>query len=104
MGNIEKLIGKPALLDQLAEEASELTKAALKLSRILRGENPTPVTEQEAINDLIEEYSDVIQCARELKLRQDEDQIRHKDIRWHDRIKNSILEGVIHEKQNKNNN
>ena len=98
MGNIEQLIGKPALLDQLAEEASELTKAALKLSRILRGENPTPVTEQEAINDLIEEYSDVIQCARELKLRQDEDQIRHKDIRWNNRIKNSILEDIIHDK------
>ena len=86
MGNIEQLIGKPALLDQLAEEASELTKAALKLSRILRGDNPTPVTEQEAINDLIEEFSDVIQCARELRLRQDEDQIKYKDTRWHDRI------------------
>ena len=98
MSDIEKLIGKPALLDQLAEEASELTKAALKLSRILRGENPTPVTEQEAINDLIEEYSDVIQCARELKLRQDEDQIKYKDIRWHNRIKNSILEGVRNDK------
>ena len=98
MSDIEKLIGKPALLDQLAEEASELTKAALKLSRILRGENPTPVTEQEAINDLIEEYSDVIQCARELTLRQDEDQIKYKDIRWHNRIKNSILEGVRNDK------
>ena len=86
MGNIEQLIGKPALLDQLAEEASELTKAALKLSRILRGENPTPVTEQEAIKDLVEEFSDVIQCARELRLRQDEDQIKYKDTRWHDRI------------------
>ena len=86
MGNIEQLIGKPALLDQLAEEASELTKAALKLSRILRGENPTPVTEQEAINDLVEEFSEVIQCARELKLRQDEDQIKYKDTRWHNRI------------------
>ena len=98
MGNIEQLIGKPALLEQLAEEASELTKAALKLSRILRCENPTPVTEQEAINDLIEEYSDVIQCSRELKLRQDEDQIKYKDIRWHNRIKNSILEGVRNDK------
>ena len=86
MSNIEKMIGKAALLDQLAEEASELTKAALKLSRILRGENPTPVTEQEAVNNLIEEFSDVIQCARELRLRPDEDQIKYKDGRWHDRI------------------
>ena len=94
MGNIEKLIGKPALLEQLAEEASELTKAALKLSRIMREENPTPVTEQEAINNLIEEFSDVIQCARELKLRQDEDQIKYKDMRWNDRILTRLIGGL----------
>lgn len=37
-------IGEPAMLEMLAEEASELTQAALKASRVLRGENPTPVT------------------------------------------------------------
>lgn len=35
------IIGRPAMLEQLAEEASELAKAALKLARIDRGENPT---------------------------------------------------------------
>ena len=44
---IEK-IGEPAMLEQLAEEAAELSHAALKLARIIRGENPTPVTEVEA--------------------------------------------------------
>ena len=40
---IEK-IGKPAMLEQLAEEAAELSQAALKLARVIRNENPTPVT------------------------------------------------------------
>lgn len=36
--------GEPALLEQLAEECSELAQAALKLARLERGENPTPKT------------------------------------------------------------
>ena len=32
---------KTAMLEQLAEEAAELSQAALKLARVLRGENPT---------------------------------------------------------------
>lgn len=90
MGNIEKLIGRPALLEQLAEECSELAQAALKQARVLRGENPTPVTEMEAHNKVMEEYTDVIQCAEELGLSIDQSQLIRKDIRWHDRIIGSI--------------
>jgi len=86
MGDIEILIGKAALLEQLAEEATELAKAALKQARIIRGENPTPVTINEAYASVMEEYADVVQCARELRLVVNEDQIRRKDIRWHNRI------------------
>lgn len=64
-------IGKTAMLEQLAEEATELAKAALKLARIYRAENPTPVTEDKAYKNLIEEYTDVETCARELCLRAD---------------------------------
>lgn len=39
---IIETIGEPALLEQLAEECSKLSQAALKLARKLRGENPTP--------------------------------------------------------------
>lgn len=46
-----------------AEIAKKLSKAALKYARILRGENPTPVTEQEAVGNLREEYADVQVCA-----------------------------------------
>lgn len=51
-----------ALLGQLAEEAAELGHAALKLQRVLAGENPTPVTEEEAREALIEEIADVYCC------------------------------------------
>ena len=96
MGNIEKKIGKPALLEQLAEECSELAKAALKQARIIRGENPTPVTEQEAYNDVIEEYTDVVHCAIELDLSIDQAQIVRKDKRWTERIDNKEkMEGLV---------
>ena len=52
-------IGAPAVLEQLAEECCELGKAALKLSRVLRGENPTPVSLEAAQFDFAEEAGDV---------------------------------------------
>ena len=48
MINIMEEIGEAAVLEQLAEECTELAKASLKLARILREENPTPVTRDEA--------------------------------------------------------
>ena len=47
------------LLLQLAEECSELGKAALKMERIIDGRNPTPKTFEEAYGDLREEAADV---------------------------------------------
>ena len=47
------------LLCQIAEEASELTQAALKLRRALGGANKTPVSMSEAIKGLEEEFVDV---------------------------------------------
>ena len=78
---IEK-IGRPAMLEQLAEEASELAQACLKLARKERGENPTPNSKAECERELIEEFTDVIQCARELKLKPDEEQIEEKAQRF----------------------
>ena len=71
MGYMWDHIGEPAMLEQLAEECAELGKAALKLARIERGENPTPVTKEQAQKDLIEEYTDVDTCAQELNLKAD---------------------------------
>ena len=57
-----RMIGEPALLEQLAEECSELAQAALKLARKERGENPTPTTEAECMKDFLEELGDVNLC------------------------------------------
>lgn len=56
------------LLYQLAEEASELAHAALKLARTTRNENPTPITEVEAYVNLTEEFTDVLLVAEQLEL------------------------------------
>ena len=90
MGKIANKIGKAAVYENLAEEAAELAKAALKYARILRNENPTPVTEMEAFNSVIEEYTDVIQCGIELDLSIDHTQLVYKEKRWNDRIKEHI--------------
>ena len=71
-------IGEPAMLEQLAEECAELSKAAFKLARIERGENPTPVTSEEAWASLKEEYTDVIQCGIELGIQIDQKQMDQK--------------------------
>lgn len=47
-----------ALYEGLAEEAAEAAHAALKVIRAVLGENPTPVTEREAMKKLREEVSD----------------------------------------------
>lgn len=87
-------IGEAAMLEQLAEECTELAeectelaKAALKMARIIRKENPTPVTEKDAIANIREEYTDVVQCAGELSLTVDEEQMARKHERWEKRVR-----------------
>lgn len=53
-------MSKAALLEQVAEECTELGHAALKLARKYRNENPTPVTEEEAYANLKEEWADML--------------------------------------------
>lgn len=59
---IRKKLDTPELLCQLSEEASELAQAALKLRRAITGINPTPVSVEEATDDLEEEIADVMLC------------------------------------------
>ena len=56
-------ISELAALIALAEEATELSKAAMKLARA-KGllDNPTPISVAQAENDLIEEYNDLLNC------------------------------------------
>lgn len=55
------------LLAQLAEEAAELTQAALKLRRICDGTNPAFIKYDAAMSNLIEEMADVTVCWGALK-------------------------------------
>ena len=61
-----EIIGQAAALEMLAEECSELAQAALKLSRVVRGENPASVTEDRAQADVMEEWADVLVCSEYL--------------------------------------
>jgi NTP pyrophosphatase (non-canonical NTP hydrolase) len=56
---IYEAIGEAAALEMLAEECCELGQAALKLARIVRGENPARITYEEAYLKLVEEVADV---------------------------------------------
>lgn len=59
MATIMDKIGEPAVLEQLSEECAELAHAALKMSRALRGENPTPLTKDACLVRMLEEMADV---------------------------------------------
>lgn len=59
---IHDLLQPTEILAQMAEEASELAQAALKLRRTLDGTNPTPIGANEAAANLYEELADVQVC------------------------------------------
>lgn len=80
-----KEIGEAAMLEMAAEEASELIQMLLKAARIKRGENPTPMTEKEVDAKIREEYTDFIQCAKELNLDVDWNQMEMKRKRFEQR-------------------
>lgn len=59
---IMQKLGARERLEVLAEEAAELSQAALKMIRAYRmggAVNPTPVTAKEAVENLVEEVADV---------------------------------------------
>lgn len=59
---IAQKLGTRERLEVLAEEAAELSQAALKMIRAYRmggAVNPTPVTKKEALENLFEEIADV---------------------------------------------
>ena len=88
-------ISELAVLMALAEEASELSKAAMKYARA-KGllDNPTPISVTQAENDLIEEFNDVLSCIwvlnkmPNLKIIEEQGLRRQKCRRWAERIKN----------------
>lgn len=91
-------------LVQLAEEASELAHAALKLARILMDVSPTPVSEQDARRNLREEVADVIVCEKALGISESDPDIasmrRKKLWRWQQRLDEEAQECWWKKRQN----
>ena len=103
MDNIDYIannISELAVLMALAEEASELSKAAMKYARA-KGllDNPTPISVEQAEAGLIEEYNDLLNCIAMLNkvsgLTVSENMMLRdsKYRRWAERIKSYKLEG-----------
>lgn len=89
---IKDNVSYPARLEQLAEEASELAHAALKLSRIIRGESPTPTSQQKAYEKLEEEFSDVTLMAYLCDLEASDSYMEYKAERFEKRIEAHNME------------
>lgn len=58
---ITSKLSKRTLIEQAAEECGELIQALLKYIRASKmSDSPTPVSEEEAMNNIIEEFTDVM--------------------------------------------
>lgn len=90
---IREQLSQEELLCQLAEEASELAQAALKLRRVYDGTNPTPVKRSEAFDNLKEEIADVelvlmvLGYDRSMLISEKYKRMDAKLIRWANRLK-----------------
>ena len=87
---VREHLSRVSQFGQLVEEATELAQAAAKMQRILIGENPTPVTEKEAMANVMEEICDLYSALEVLKLDVNlkYESIRKKKMaRWVERIK-----------------
>ena len=78
------------LLEQMAEEAAEVSQAALKLIRARGNGNPTPMDAEEAWEWLEEEMSDLFMCATLLNLDLLEPLDNPKWERWAERIRSGV--------------
>ncbi len=87
------LAGEHRVSRQLAEECCELAQACLKFQRTLEFPSDTPLTRHEAELMLIEEFTDVVVCARVLGLDVDRGIFDAKLQRWKDRLTDAALPG-----------
>lgn len=87
------LTGEHNVSRQLAEECCELAQACIKFQRTLDVPSDTPLTRREATVMLIEEFTDVLVCARVLGLMEDPDLFDAKLQRWKDRLLAQVQHG-----------
>ena len=90
---LREKIGDAAMLEQLAEECTELAQASLKFARALRNENPGHKNPDEIIDNWHEELADVMLCIGELNTGKTETEvenwIEYKQKRIRERFKNA---------------
>lgn len=67
------MVGYAACYEALAEECMELANCAMKLARVLRGDNPVKEDGTIYLDKLDEEFTDVVSCAIALGLQPDAD-------------------------------
>ena len=83
-------------LGQVAEEATELAQAALKLERVVRGTNPTPVGRVEATVKVMEETADVLNALEVAGFLVESENIAAmrevKMARWEERLRKKAAE------------
>lgn len=86
--HIQSATTEAAMLELLAEEATELAHAALKVARIERGESPTPVNVEAAKANLSEEIADItaVFLAMDRPTETDLKITEAKIERWNDRL------------------
>ena len=86
-------VSQTSRLMQVAEECAELIQAAAKYVRIEAGDNPSPVSRDEALRSLVEEIADVRNAIEALRLDDVlpsgavEEVERAKLERWFERVK-----------------
>lgn len=83
---IKREVPEAARYELLAEECVELAHACLKKARLLRDENPTPLSMNDVDCMVMEEYADVVVCSSMLGLNVDVGDYWAKIDRWAERI------------------
>ena len=86
MFNIKEELSLAARLEMIAEEASELSQAALKRARYERGENPVGRSEKELDDSLTEEITDLLLAVAATDYRPDWQIMNRKKKRWQNRM------------------
>ncbi len=86
LDTVRKAVPAPALYEALAEEATEVAQAALKMARIQRQENPTPVDLVDATKSLNEELTDLLLCMDVVNMHADQNLAMAKLNRWISRL------------------
>lgn len=77
---------------QLAEEASELAQACVKWLRVSKGTNYSPMSVDQALDHIYEEFTDVIVASKVAGIYPSSSIESYKSLRWEERIRENLEE------------